>query len=44
MKTYFYNAEQFLPINLNKAWEFFSDAENLAVITPPELGFKVLTR
>jgi len=43
METYFFNAEQFLPITLNKAWEFFSDAENLAVITPPSLAFKVLT-
>ena len=43
METYFYNAEQFLPIDIKKAWEFFSSAENLAVITPPELGFKVLT-
>lgn len=43
METYFFNAEQFLPITINKAWEFFSDAENLAVITPPALGFKVLS-
>lgn len=43
METYYYSAEQFLPIDLKKAWEFFSAAENLAVITPPELGFKVLT-
>ncbi len=43
METYFYNTEQFLPINIKKAWDFFSDAENLAVITPPALGFKILT-
>jgi ligand-binding SRPBCC domain-containing protein len=43
MKTYFYNAEQFLPIDIKRAWEFFSDAGNLAVITPPELAFKILT-
>jgi len=43
MKTYFYKDEQFLPVDINKAWDFFSSAENLAVITPPELGFKVLT-
>ncbi len=43
METYIFNAEQFLPITINKAWEFFSDAENLAVITPPALGFKVLS-
>lgn len=43
METYFYNAEQFLPINIKRAWDFFSDAENLSVITPPELGFKIVT-
>ena len=43
MKTYFYKDEQFLPVDINKVWDFFSSAENLAVITPPELGFKVLT-
>ncbi len=43
METYFYNAEQFLPIDIKKAWDFFSDAGNLAVITPPELAFKILT-
>ena len=44
METYFYKTEQFLPISINKAWDFFSDAENLAVITPPSLGFKILTK
>ena len=43
MKTYYLNEEQFLPVSISKAWEFFSSAENLSVITPPELGFKVLT-
>ena len=43
MKTYYYKDEQFLPVDINKAWDFFSSAENLAVITPPELGFNVLT-
>lgn len=43
MKTYYIKEEQFLPVDIYKAWDFFSSAENLAVITPPELGFKVLT-
>lgn len=43
MKTYYLKEEQFLEVTISKAWEFFSSAENLAVITPPELGFKVLT-
>jgi len=28
-----------LPITIEEAWAFFSDPKNLAVITPPELGF-----
>jgi ligand-binding SRPBCC domain-containing protein len=30
------------PIALDEAWAFFSDPRNLAVITPPEMGFEVL--
>ena len=43
MKTYYYKAEQFLPTDIQTAWNFFSSAKNLAVITPPELDFKILT-
>lgn len=43
MSIYYYNAEQFLPISILNAWDFFSDAKNLSVITPPELDFKILT-
>ena len=43
MNTYTYKAGQFLPIDIYKAWDFFSSAKNLAVITPPELNFKILT-
>ena len=43
MKTYYYKAEQFLPTDIQTAWDFFSSAKNLAVITPPELDFKILT-
>ena len=42
-KTYQYKTEQFLPISVNEAWSFFSSAKNLAIITPPELDFKILT-
>ena len=31
---------QRLPIPLERAWEFFANPENLAVITPPRLNFK----
>ena len=43
MYTFYYTTEQFLPISINRAWDFFSSPKNLALITPPELGFKILT-
>jgi ligand-binding SRPBCC domain-containing protein len=33
--------EQFLPISLSEAWDFFSSPNNLQKITPTELGFVV---
>ena len=32
-----------LPISLEAAWAYFSDPANLPEITPPDLGFKVLS-
>ncbi len=43
MSTYQYTTSQFLPIDINKAWDFFSSPHNLPLITPPELDFKILT-
>lgn len=34
-------ARQTLPIDAAQAWDFFSRPENLARITPPNLGFEV---
>jgi len=34
---------QHLPISLSKAWEFFSSPANLAVITPTELDFQIIS-
>ncbi|MGB0166456.1 MAG: SRPBCC family protein [Luteibaculum sp.] len=34
-------AEQFLPIPLEQAWEFFSTPKNLAKITPDFMGFNI---
>ncbi len=35
--------EQFLPISTDKAWDFFSSPANLAKITPPGMGFKIVS-
>jgi ligand-binding SRPBCC domain-containing protein len=42
MKIYHLKRTQFLPITLDEAWDFFSAPKNLARITPPTIGFKVL--
>ena len=33
--------EQFLPISIEEAWQFFSAPANLNLITPPNMHFKV---
>ncbi len=43
MKDYQLQTKQFLPIPLEKAWEFFSSPNNLSKITPPAMNFKILT-
>lgn len=37
-------SEHLLPITIEQAWEFFSSANNLAKITPPEMGFIIKTK
>ena len=34
---------QQLPVNLDKAWDFFSSPANLSSITPSKLGFKIIS-
>ncbi len=41
MARHILEREQFLPIPVEEAWEFFSNPRNLAKITPPELGFVI---
>jgi ligand-binding SRPBCC domain-containing protein len=35
--------KQFVPTDLETCWEFFSSPKNLKTITPPYMGFDVLT-
>jgi len=44
MKIYQFKAFQKLPININEAWDFFSNPNNLSVITPEWLNFKVTSK
>ncbi len=43
MNVHQYKTSQFLPVNINKAWKFFSSPANLPLITPPGLDFQILT-
>ena len=43
MSMFQYKTEQFLPIDIEEAWSFFSSPKNLATITPAELDFKILS-
>lgn len=41
MKLFKLETVQRLPVSVADAWDFFSNAGNLARITPPDLGFEV---
>jgi ligand-binding SRPBCC domain-containing protein len=41
MRLHTLEQEQFLPIPIAEAWEFFSSPANLNEITPPDLGFQI---
>ena len=43
MKVHVLEREQFLPISIQEAWEFFSTPRNLDLITPPDMGFQIQT-
>jgi len=43
MKIYTLKKVQTLPITMEQAWEFFSTPKNLQTITPPYMGFKILS-
>lgn len=39
--SYKIQREQFLPISIEEAWEFFSRPENLGKLTPDDIGFEI---
>ncbi|MDA7881060.1 SRPBCC family protein [Akkermansiaceae bacterium] len=41
MKVHLLEQEQWLPVSVEEAWEFFSSPRNLDEITPSDLGFKI---
>lgn len=43
MKEYVLERKQLLPAGIDQAFEFFGKAENLEAITPPFLGFEIVT-
>jgi ligand-binding SRPBCC domain-containing protein len=42
-KVYSLKKVQVLPVKIEEVWNFFSSPENLKTITPPHLGFNVLS-
>jgi len=43
MKIHTLNREQLIKKPINEVFEFFEKPENLAIITPPSLGFEIIT-
>lgn len=43
MKLYQLHTKQKLPISVDRAWEFLSNPKNLKTITPPHMGFEILS-
>ncbi len=42
-KVYSLKTIQHIPIDINTAWDFFSNPANLAAITPTSMGFKTIS-
>lgn len=43
MATFSLKTVQNIPVDLNTAWEFFSNPANLQAITPQNMGFQILS-
>ncbi|MBV4356614.1 SRPBCC family protein [Pinibacter aurantiacus] len=44
MAVYSLKSVQTIPASVEALWNFFSDPEKLPVITPPNLGFKIISQ
>lgn len=43
MKVHSLSQEQKIPVPIDQAWEFFSSPRNLEAMTPPEMGFRIVS-
>jgi len=43
MKVHSLDQEQWLPISREEAWKFFSNPRNLEEMTPPGMGFRIVS-
>ena len=43
-KVYSLRAVQKIPMNVETAWDFFSNPKNLAAITPETMGFQIISK
>ncbi len=43
MKIHLLEVKQKLPINIDRAWEFFSSPQNLDTITPEDMKFQIIS-
>lgn len=44
MAVHSFKMVQTIPVSIAKAWDFFSSPSNLQVITPPQMGFRIISR
>lgn len=43
-KVYHLKKIQQIPVSMEEAWDFFSKPDNLKEITPPKLGFEIISK
>ncbi len=43
MKVYQFTQQQWLPLSMKEAWEFITSPRHLEDLTPPEMGFEIVS-